>query len=424
MFTWGRRMSKKLELLRRNDLSKSFDVTPLPSPIALPKSTTASDTLRSLKHKIVRSATHISHYQDDDTRSLNHEKQKTFKTFFHRIGSTGMLNHKSNSSSLKQQQLLDVANNKQLYRSSSTSQLNTLSSYIKCDDPTDGINLNNKSNKANNDTHTIIPVVKSSSCDNIAQVVVDQPKRAGFPYAFLRSKLSVLPEENGGSVLNQKRLLENSLKLLNETSALKETPPPTPSYLKSNSLRRSIRKSNSDSTDSHCSDSSNSSPSSRKYTSQEGTYSRNSSIRLHIKPDENSLRMNQHNDWEQSYQRLSSCISSNESGYDSDGRHNEEHITGSSSSDSSAQHPSANGNQISQMDLSRRLSTSSSICSNAIFDTGTIRRRFRQIKLDKKNANDTLGLVMQPQYIRLDGDLDVEIRYFISEIEVNGLAYR
>lgn len=399
-------MSKKLELLRRSDSTKSFDIPPLSTTCSLPKTTT-SDTLQRLKHKIVRSATHYHH--DDDTRSLNQERQKTFKTFFHRIGSTGMLNHKSANSS--KQQLVEAT--QKLYRSSSTSQLNTLSSYIKCDDPTDGVNLIGKSSLS---THTAsdrpnaIPVVKSSSCDNIAQVS-DQPKR-GFPYAFLRSKLSVLPEENGGSVLNQKRLLENSLKLLSESSTVT-------SSAKSNSLRRSMRKSSS-STDSNSSDSSQSA----LKTSQRN-YSRSSSIRLQIMSADDSLstigcaspRIN--NDWEPTYQRLSSCISSNESGYDSDGRHAEEHTSGSSP-ESSTQ---PNGTPLS-IDLSRRLSTSSSICSGGVFDTGTVRRRFRQIKLDKKSANDSLGLVMQPQYFRMDGDMDVEVRYFVSELEVNGLAYR
>lgn len=36
-------------------------------------------------------------------------------------------------------------------------------------------------------------------------------KRANFPYAFIRSRLSVLPEENGGSVINKKRIQENKI---------------------------------------------------------------------------------------------------------------------------------------------------------------------------------------------------------------------
>lgn len=155
-----------------------------------------------------------------------------------------------------------AAHSMQLYRSSSTSQLNSTSSssYIKCDDPTDGINLitgnNNSNSKAiNNDAqrtrdsailmrndhhrkngHSLSNqiVEKSSSCDNINLIQITNSsqvsdllvefnaeanqqgaqgaslsKRSHFPYAFLRSKLSVLPEENGGSVLNQSRVLEN-----------------------------------------------------------------------------------------------------------------------------------------------------------------------------------------------------------------------
>lgn len=362
VFTWGRRMSKKLEQLRRNDLSKSSDGS---TGSVIPK---ATDTIKSIKQKISRSSNNCNSQNDDDTRSLqNDRQQRTLKTFFHRIGSTGMLNHKSH-------QLLKQTEANQLYRSSSTSQLNT-SSYVKCDDPTDGVNLANKSKGTINKSGA----VKSSSCDDIAKVA-EQPKR-GFPYAFLRSKLSVLPEENGGSVINQKRLLENNLR----------------------TSRPSSNQSN---------------PSSESSQNQSSSCSRNSSIRLQYS-DENSSnlsgspRLNQI-DWEPTYQRLSSCISSNESGYDSDGRHPDEQNSGSS--------PDCNISNETYLDLTRSLSASNSICTNRLSIDGvnTIRRRFRQIKLDKKRPNDSIGIVLSPQLLSLND----EVRYFISDIEVNGLAYR
>ena len=334
------------------------------------------------------------------------DRQRLFKTFFHRIGSTGMLNSKSSSSnsSSKATASSDELPPNQLYRSSSTSQLNT-SSYVKCDDPTDGINLLKKSKRSQEQSVAI----KSSSCDDIAKVA-DQTKR-GFPYAFLRSKLSVLPEENGGSVLNQKRVMENNAaaaaavaaSLLNGEIARKSSTSVTVSsssstpviYSRSNSMRNA-----STSTDECASDLSNS-----------------------------PLTGGSHIiDWDPTYQRLSSCVSSNESGYDSDGRHAEDRdlssscitINGSINSSSPDISSNQHRNQMC-VDLSRRLSTCS-LASHFDFG-GTIKRRFRQIKLSKLNANDSLGITLAPQYYQLT-NIDMEVRYLIVDIEVHGLAFR
>lgn len=130
-----------------------------------------------------------------------------------------------------------------LYRSLSTSQL-TASSYIRCDDPTDGVFFNQKKDQKKSEgskiclqssegTNTIRRKSKASSCDDLAAgegiyqaKIVDnhlqclknifypgiedtshqqqvQFKRANFPYAFLRSsKLSALPEEGGKDIMN------------------------------------------------------------------------------------------------------------------------------------------------------------------------------------------------------------------------------
>lgn len=118
-----------------------------------------------------------------------------------------------------------MTDSRSLYRSSSTSQLNT-SSYIKGDDPTDGINLGNGSTMVNASTENVhsasmiginmmrktkpIVPIKAASYDDIARVTFigsphtpssiagnngcgggissTQPKRANFPYAFLEMR--------------------------------------------------------------------------------------------------------------------------------------------------------------------------------------------------------------------------------------------
>lgn len=395
-------MSKKLELLRRGDSAKSsVDVT---SSI-VQSSKTCTEKCQS-KQKLQRPTSLI---QESDIKRDN-DRQKTFKTFFHRIGSTGMLNHKSSNSLLLNKSLLE---SNQLYRSSSTSQLNSLS-YIKCDDPTDGINLLNKS-KSNTLQPSIVATIKSSSCDDIVKVT-DQTKK-GFPYAFLRSKLSVLPEENGGSVLNQKRLLENHAAALVASSSMptklsnnSNTAPNTPSRTISevSTPQCNLRRFH------YATSSINDSP-----PRSQIMYSRNSSLRQHSSDEcssnmSNSPRASTNLDWDPAaYQRLSSCLSSNESGYDSDGRHTDDTTTGGKLD--------ILGQTSTQNDLvNRRLSTCS-INSAQHLDC-TIRRRFRQIKLNQTKADDTIGLVLTPQYFNLN-DMDAEIRYLISDIDVNGLAY-
>lgn len=417
-------MSKKLELLRR---SESAGKTIYPNnrsclaspPLSSPNKSSSSDTLKSTKQKAEHYSTSsvnqetinnnncsISKQQHSSIQQPQQpERQKIFKTFFHRIGSTGMLNSKCNNSHTKQLET------NQLYRSSSTSQLNT-SSYVKCDDPTDGINLLNKSKGSLQQNNVAI---KSSSCDDIAKVAAaaDQTVKRGFPYAFLRSKLSVLPEENGGSVLNQKRPITKPKQLMLHSNDEPTTP--------QSHLRR------------YQGPASDNSPT--KLNQQLSTSSRNNSIRIQSSDEcssnlSNSPRTSTNLDWEPAYQRLSSCLSSNESGYDSDGRHTEEHINGGNANGIGGNSEDTSNNVLAlttplrnqlHIDLSRRLSTCS-VSSGQAFDCSTIRRRFRQIKLNKINIDDSIGLVLTPQRYQLN-DVDVEIRYLISDIEVNGLAY-
>lgn len=160
-----------------------------------------------------------------------HRSPSPFKSFFIRMGSTGMLNSRSNRRSQSIEDRLK-SEKENLFRSCSTSQLNTSPTYVKGDDPSEGIDLQiaNRKDKTVScddlagrqnedvfddhitDTSASLyplggpsmtsfsscdfgqsrnesPMRKSSSCD------FKEAKKSSFPYAFLRSKLSVLPEE-------------------------------------------------------------------------------------------------------------------------------------------------------------------------------------------------------------------------------------
>lgn len=138
-------------------------------------------------------------------------KSSTLKSFFTRIGSTGMLSYSrlySNSfrEKLKQSRKLD-ADRQQLYRSVSASHLTASSSYMKGDDPADCLDHRRGGDPLRTDRGQpsslesspaepgYVPL-KTRSCDNISKL--GTAKKPNFPYAFLRSRLSVLPEENGG----------------------------------------------------------------------------------------------------------------------------------------------------------------------------------------------------------------------------------
>lgn len=267
---------------------------------------------------------------------------KTIKTFFHRIGSTGMLYHRSQKSN----KLIEPS---QLYRSSSTSQLN---SYIKCDDPSDGVNLKKKSNFS--------APIKSSSCDDIAQVGEANQKR-GFPYAFLRSKLSVLPEENGGSVLKPKLLSDE----LQDRSDL--------------IFNKVARISMNEST-------------------QRLAYS--------TPP----------------YQRVNSCLSSNESGYDSDGRYAEENVKVEVPEISFVFHQSK---FYTDLDKRNSLSFVDNKMTEENFDCGTIQRKFKQIKLTMRRSDDRVGIILKQQIFKWGSvQAENEKRYLIAEMTPSGLAYK
>lgn len=444
-------MGKKFDLLRRgSDAQKSPTSPQSPSH---PTCMTVFNSDNVKKSKTIP----LKAYQpgNETLVKLNNERSSgTFKSFFYRMGSTGMLNHRSNTLQKPQHQQSQKQNQQKthehhsrsqsqsgfvaktkmdgqstLYRSSSTSQLNT-SSYIKCDDPTEGINLANGNHKnavsstnlnmstMEQSTSKQTAAAKSSSCDDIARVTANQEqisKKNHFPYAFLRSKLSVLPEENGGSVINYNRIKENLLRSGNRGSVI--------------SLRSDLD--NISITDSQLNISENgdvflSGNDSKSITTSElGVMSRNNSIKTLT--DEQSFVSN--------YQRLSSCLSSNESGYDSDGRHAEDKIeeNGSGTNSLTVQQTTATvdsyADAIRTKDQSymfgsrRRMSSSSSAASLQNLDYSTIRRRFRQVKLEKKSADEVIGIELTPQTVNMD-EGDCETRYLVTEIDPEGIAYR
>ncbi|XP_040161925.1 serine-rich adhesin for platelets isoform X2 [Anopheles arabiensis] len=555
VFTWGRKMGKKFDLLRRgSDAHKlavpgSVALVTVAPPVVPPPATSstfsmspisaAATSIASSSEPCIsticgadqesgrkgKSTVPLKAYQShrsanggpatnghDPLVKLNSERSSgTFRNFFYRMGSTGMLNHKSNQYQkqqfLQQQQTQQQAQHSQqphqllhhmslaqtqadlskiehqqmLYRSSSTSQLNT-SSYVKCDDPTDGVNLANGHTKSsvgssssssqlhltglrgeqtngaagngasNSETSSASPssstATKSSSCDDIARVGQQTTppegslsKKNHFPYAFLRSKLSVLPEENGGSVINYSRIKENLLRTGNRGSIVS---------LRSDLDSVSITDSQLNISGESGSDVFLPSATDSKSigaNSDVGIMSRNNSIKT-LTDTEHSFVLN--------YQRLSSCLSSNESGYDSDGRHAEDKIDDASNTSlSSSVSLSHHHHQQQQQQLSgasfnggdayvdairskdqsyvfgsrRRLSSSSSsivsgvAATNGGFDCGTIRRRFRQIKLAKQQGDDTIGIELTPQTIGLD-EGECETRYLVTEIDPEGIAYK
>ncbi|XP_037819043.1 LOW QUALITY PROTEIN: putative uncharacterized protein DDB_G0277255 [Lucilia sericata] len=553
VFTWGKRMSRKLDILKRSDTHNTHKShTDLRSLFHSPNHHNASNSNNNSNNtnQSNNTPTHNSnnregHYQSNTLKKCksgpietikNREQQrnqsiklqnklgetqhsasasstpthssqtrpqtKAIKNFFHRIGSTGMLNHKSHNLVKAAEQPNNQASTASLYRSSSTSQLTTCS-YVKCDDPSDGLNLANGQKRQsmsgllksgasllNGSNGSIASAgIKSSSCDDIAkvgQVVIttttnsaSEPssatspqnsgdannRRAAFPYAFLRSRLSVLPEENNGSVMKQPSL--SSLHTLAEQQQYLHVPnSPLPKHRNSTILpavetdfnqltdNLSIASStpnhsvkmiyrNDSLTKRYSSDDSaigNCSP--MQQTSQQsgggsGDVSRNNSITS--------------KDWEPLYQRLSSCLSSNESGYDSDGGNNITRLSNSLGISGGDTESIASGtlkrNSLISLTSSEGLGggvmtsgggsnalRSSSICStmsgpvslggyNYDYETETIRRRFRQVKLERKCQEDYIGLVLSPKTVQTSNN-EMQYRYLIVEIDPYGMAQK
>lgn len=519
-------MSRKLELLRRDSKSSS-DLCPSPAPSGLhtPHTHHSSDTLVAsapappphAKYKPLPTSTptqrptsldqpHSNRTDQQQQQQQQRPPSRTFKTFFHRIGSTGMLNHKSSASLLQptaggsgDRPSAPAGQPQPLYRSSSTSQLNSTtilsstaaaacgdsSSYVKCADPSDGVKFINGNGtlirkgsgsglksaascahgSATNPSIAKLQAncTKSSSCDDIAKVAAESaasptgdPARKGFPYAFLRSKLSVLPEENGGSVLNHQRRSaqqpqqqqQHRTADLLDLSDASATPQPNLRRFHYAAHASACSPTSSTATTNSGDPANDRSPSgsSRSSSMRHGTHA----AHQHHSSDECSSNLSNSPrasstmaDWSplepgggggsaSGYQRLSSCLSSNESGYDSDGRHVEETSTAMRtqmvSSNASSVGPRSSldfartGSTETLMGQGRGFSSSSSSLSMPPA-ASTIRRRFRQIKLLRTKADDCIGVQLAPQFFHLT-EVDMEIRYLIVDIDCNGLAYR
>ncbi|BFG06491.1 uncharacterized protein DMAD_04990 [Drosophila madeirensis] len=503
VFTWGKRMSRKLDLLKRSDSpashkshtdlrslfhspthhkSSSASASPSPGSAKASPSPTGgyqSSTLKKCKSGPIETVKQRQHQNPNQQQQLQQQQQqqhqsvqdgsqsahctpthqvhyqaaarpqKALKNFFHRIGSTGMLNHRSHNllkASEAAQQAAPAATT--LYRSSSTSQLSS-SSYIKCDDPTEGLNLQREQREQREQRLPRIASLKSSSCDDIAKVsscltasssggsaVVslgsppsggnatggtgatggsggqhDASRRGAFPYAFLRSRLSVLPEENHGSgaghLKHQQQQMERREQLHQEiVTILSRSPLPHRGSPEQQMGRADV--------------------------------SRNDSITS--------------KDWEPLYQRLSSCLSSNESGYDSDGGvggsgggvgvrpgnnlsisggDTESIASGTLKRNSLISLSSSEGVGMGMGSGSGSGLRNSSICSapvslggyNYDYETETIRRRFRQLKLERKCQEDHIGIVLSPKTVMTSSN-EQQYRYLIVELEPYGMAQR
>lgn len=214
--TWGRRVGRKLEQLRRGDSRESLN-----------GSLTPSSSTGSLRKKGWRLGRSDSEPAPELTQQDNEHEHGGFRSFFSRMGSTGSLNKHIGATPPTAQPPSGAT----LFRSCSTSQLST---YVRGEDPTEGLDLSNaKSPTPNNKNPDLTkPVdpgyipIKTMSCDNISTLgtnnyINNSPnnsnninnRRAHFPYAFLRSKLSVLPEESNssGNVITRKRVKSQAL---------------------------------------------------------------------------------------------------------------------------------------------------------------------------------------------------------------------
>ncbi|XP_013176454.1 PREDICTED: uncharacterized protein LOC106124383 [Papilio xuthus] len=215
--TWGRRMGKKLDMLKKPEGKEASEEVPSTEPINDESPLPITGQYKKKQNwKMGRSSSDSNALKkDNDTDSIRSGSRdrspSPFKTFFHRMGSTGMLNS-SKSHSLNSHRTSEHSssqpNTPSLYRSCSTSHLST---YVKADDPSDGIDLQNSENDSNkssplkqkhniiSDENLVSSSTKAISCDNIPKLEGQTntlSKKPNFPYAFLRSKLSVLPEEN------------------------------------------------------------------------------------------------------------------------------------------------------------------------------------------------------------------------------------
>ncbi|KAL2747404.1 signal transducer and activator of transcription B-like isoform X1 [Vespula maculifrons] len=261
---WGRRMSKKIDSFRRAGSRETICSLERSDPSANNNNNESSNNNNNngninptLNKTTLQSQKTDSKLESKRLSGNSQRSPSPFKSFFIRMGSTGMLNStRINRRSANVDVGSKSTEKENLFRSCSTSQLNTSPTYVKGDDPSEGIDLRIAARKdktvscddlaarRNDDvfddpTDDVSPSVcqsgslsgsptgspsaspsgspstrnfkpcdfgrsrmesamrKSSSCD------FKEAKKSSFPYAFLRSKLSVLPEERHGSFVSK-----------------------------------------------------------------------------------------------------------------------------------------------------------------------------------------------------------------------------
>lgn len=252
---WGRRMGKKIDSFRRTRSRETICSITERSDGANHNGINNNININNNDSSTSDNNNHVNIHQLNSlqldeklNRKLSgayHRSPSPFKSFFIRMGSTGMLNStKSNRRSQNIEERLKVPERENLFRSCSTSQLNNSPTYVKGDDPSEGIDLQiaarkdktvscddlasgNRSNersgvfeaRARRDSSCPTayslgsPSVSFSTCDlerarddessmrKSSSCDLKEAKKSSFPYAFLRSKLSVLPEERNGSLV-------------------------------------------------------------------------------------------------------------------------------------------------------------------------------------------------------------------------------
>ncbi|XP_012541985.2 uncharacterized protein LOC105839900 isoform X2 [Monomorium pharaonis] len=246
---WGRRMGKKIDSFRRTRSRETIcSITERSDDIEYNginnnnNNINNNDTSTSNNNIEVHRLNKI-HVDEKMNRKLPAACQRSpspFKSFFIRMGSTGMLNStKTNKRSQNIEERTTMPDKESLFRSCSTSQLNNSPTYVKGDDPSEGIDLqiaarkdktvscddlarhrgSDQGTRARGDpcasTYSLgSPSVSFSTCDlektknesfmrKSSSCDLKEAKKSNFPYAFLRSKLSVLPEERHGSLVSK-----------------------------------------------------------------------------------------------------------------------------------------------------------------------------------------------------------------------------
>ncbi|CAL7948324.1 unnamed protein product [Xylocopa violacea] len=233
---WGRRMSKKIDSFRRAGSRETIcSISERSDNESTSNNNNCATTNNNINPKPEKPLSDLKLDSKLEKRipGTFHRSPSPFKSFFIRMGSTGMLNSaRGNRRSQNIEDRLKTPEKENLFRSCSTSQLNTSPTYVKGDDPSEGIDLQISSRKDKtvscdnlagrqsddafdehitdpsaplyplgnpsvtsfspcdfNQSRNESPMRKSNSCD------FKEAKKSSFPYAFLRSKLSVLPEE-------------------------------------------------------------------------------------------------------------------------------------------------------------------------------------------------------------------------------------